>query len=58
MAVKQRTSIIPFAAILDGRQSLRWQEFLRPAYIGVAIFVLLLWWSHPLLLVATSKVQW
>ena len=57
MAVKQRTSIIPFA-ILDGRQSLRWQEFLRPAYIGVAIFVLLLWWSHPLLLVATSKVQW
>ncbi|MFB2772580.1 NnrU family protein [Pelatocladus sp. BLCC-F211] len=57
-AVKQRTSIIPFAAILDGRQSLRWQEFLRPAYIGVAIFVLLLWWSHPLLLVATSKVQW
>ena len=36
--VKQRTSIIPFQAIIDGRQSLHWQEFLRPAYLGVAIF--------------------
>ncbi|RUR86704.1 hypothetical protein PCC6912_01470 [Chlorogloeopsis fritschii PCC 6912] len=57
-AVKQRTSIIPFAAIVDGRQHLEWREFFRPAYLGVAIFVILLWWSHPLLLTATSKVQW
>jgi uncharacterized membrane protein len=55
--VKQRTSIMPFAAVLDGRQSILWQEFLRPAYLGVAIFVLLLWWSHPLLLEATSKIE-
>ncbi len=56
--VKQRTSIIPFLAIIDGRQSLKLQEFLRPAYLGVLIFVVLFWWSHPLLLVATSKVEW
>ncbi|MBD2165913.1 hypothetical protein H6G04_16065 [Calothrix membranacea FACHB-236] len=56
--VKQRTSIIPFLAIIDGRQSLKLQEFLRPAYLGVAIFVALLWWSHPLLLAATSKLTW
>ena len=56
--VKQRTSIIPFQAIIDGRQSLNWQEFLRPAYLGVAIFTGLLWWSHPLLLVATSRIMW
>ena len=56
--VKQRTSIIPFQAIIDGRQSLNWQEFLRPAYLGVAIFIGLLWWSHPLLLVATSRIMW
>ena len=56
--VKQRTSIIPFGAVLDGRQSLKWQEFLRPAYLGVAIFILLLWWSHPLLIQATSNVKW
>ena len=56
--VKQRTSIIPFAAIIDGRQSIKWQEFIRPAYLGVAIFVALFWWAHPLLLVATSRLNW
>ncbi|MBK1988402.1 hypothetical protein A0J48_012785 [Sphaerospermopsis aphanizomenoides BCCUSP55] len=58
VAVKQRTSIIPFLAILDGRQSLQWQEFVRPAYLGVGIFVILLWWLHPLLIVATSRLAW
>jgi uncharacterized membrane protein len=56
--VKQRTSIIPFQAIIDGRQSLKWEEFLRPAYLGVTIFTGLLWWSHPLLLVAASGIMW
>ena len=56
--LKQRTSIIPFQAIIDGRQSLNWEEFLRPAYLGVAIFTGLLWWSHPLLFVATSRIMW
>lgn len=56
--VKQRTSIIPFGAIIDGRQSLKWQEFIRPAYLGVAIFVGLFWWAHPLLLVATGRLDW
>ncbi|MBR8838262.1 MAG: hypothetical protein DSM106950_30745 [Stigonema ocellatum SAG 48.90 = DSM 106950] len=55
--LKQRTSIIPFVAILDGRQSIKWQEFVRPAYLGVTVFVLLLWWSHPLLYHATSMIQ-
>jgi uncharacterized membrane protein len=54
---KQRTSVIPFAAVLDGRQSIVWQEFFRPAYLGVAVFVLLLWWSHPLLFEATAKID-
>ena len=56
--VKQRTSIIPFRAIIDGRQSIKWQEFIRPAYLGVAIFIGLLSWAHPLLLVATSRIEW
>ncbi|UKO99210.1 NnrU family protein [Nostoc sp. UHCC 0870] len=56
--VKQRTSIMPFAAVIDGRQSLKWQEFIRPAYLGVGIFIGLLWWAHPLLIVATSRVSW
>jgi uncharacterized membrane protein len=57
-SVKSRTSITPFLAIIQGRQTLNLQEFLRPAYLGVAVFVLLLWWSHPLFIQATSKVDW
>ncbi|MEM7579560.1 MAG: NnrU family protein [Mastigocoleus sp.] len=55
--VKARTSIVPFLAIIDGRQSIKWQEFVRPAYLGIIIFVLLFWWSHPLLIQATSKIE-
>ena len=57
-AVKERTSVIPFLAILDGRQSLKLPEFLRPAYLGVLGFILLLWWGHPWLLQVTAKVSW
>lgn len=58
LAVKERTSIIPFKAIIEGKQSLKWSEFLRPAYLGVLVFVLLLWYAHPWLLQATSKIYW
>jgi len=57
-AVKARTSIIPFLAVIQGRQTLKWQEFLRPAYLGVTAFVFLFWWAHPLLLQATANVNW
>lgn len=56
--VKARTSVIPFLAIADGRQTLKWQEFARPAYLGVAVFVMLLWWAHPWLMQATARVYW
>jgi uncharacterized membrane protein len=55
-AVKARTSVIPFLAILDGRQTLEFKEFLRPAYVGVAIFVLLFWFAHPLFIQATGNL--
>ena len=57
-AVKARTSVIPFGAIVQGRQSLQLQEFLCPAYLGVIGFVLLFWWAHPILIRATSSVDW
>ncbi|MGI0488355.1 NnrU family protein [Pantanalinema rosaneae CENA516] len=56
--VKARTSVIPFVAILQGHQTLKLTEFLRPAYVGVAGFILLLWWAHPLLIQATANVPW
>lgn len=55
-AVKARTSVIPFAAVLDGRQTLELKEFLRPAYVGVTAFVLLFWWLHPVLIDLTARV--
>jgi uncharacterized membrane protein len=55
---KARTSVVPFAAIVQGRQELVWGEFLKPAYVGVAAFIGLFWWLHPILIDATSRVAW
>ena len=57
LKVKERTSIIPGLAILDGRQQLKLKEFLTPAYVGVTGFVLLFWWLHPWLMISTGKVN-
>jgi uncharacterized membrane protein len=56
--VQARTSIWPFVAILQGKQQLKWTEFLRPAYVGVAIFVGLFWYGHPYLVGWTAMVPW
>ncbi|MFZ9736842.1 MAG: NnrU family protein [Prochlorotrichaceae cyanobacterium] len=48
--VQERTSIIPFLAIVQGKQTLVWQEFFKPAYLGVAGFILLFWYAHPALM--------
>ncbi|CAD5982458.1 15-cis-zeta-carotene isomerase, chloroplastic [Planktothrix tepida] len=56
--VKSRTSVIPFLAIVQGRQTFEWKEFFRWAYLGVGLFILLLWQAHPLLIRATGNVDW
>jgi len=56
--VKERTSVMPFLAIWEGRQTLIWSEFLRPSYLGVTAFILLLWFGHPWLVNATAKIPW
>jgi uncharacterized membrane protein len=56
--VKDRTSVIPFLAIFQGRQILQLEEFLKPAYVGVAAFIGLLWWGHPWLIAVTAQVSW
>lgn len=59
LALKERTSIMPFVAIIQGRQTLVWREFWRWAYVGVGIFVFALWQAHPLLILvsATSNID-
>ena len=56
--LKERTSVVPFLAIARGEQTLELREFFRWAYLGVAIFIVLLWQAHPLLIRATSNVPW
>lgn len=58
LQLKERTSVIPFLAILEGRQGLKWQEFIRPAYLGVIGFVFLLWCGHPWLIQVSAQIGW
>ncbi|NQV10476.1 MAG: hypothetical protein HQ527_04825 [Cyanobacteria bacterium] len=54
-AVKANTSVLPFRAVLDGRQSLVLAEFLRPSQLGIAIAIGALWWSHRYIGLAASS---
>lgn len=56
--IKSRTSIVPFLAILQKRQTLDLLEFLRPSYVGVVIFTGLLWEIHPFLMRVTRNIYW
>lgn len=56
--IKSHTSIFPFQAILQKRQTLDLLEFLKPSYLGVAIFTGVLWKIHPLLMRATGSIDW
>ncbi|MEG4409123.1 MULTISPECIES: NnrU family protein [unclassified Microcoleus] len=56
--IKSRTSIIPFLAILQKRQTLDLLEFLRPSYVGVVLFTGLLWEIHPFLMRVTRNIYW
>lgn len=60
-ALKERTSVIPFAAILDGRQVLPqeyWREFLRAPYLFLVPFCIGCYLSHPLMQRASLWLGW
>ncbi|WP_299485729.1 NnrU family protein [Acaryochloris sp. IP29b_bin.137] len=57
-AVKARTSIVPFLAIAQGKQTFQLREFFKLAYVGVAGFVWLFWIAHPLMMRAAFNVRW
>ena len=55
--LKASTSVVPFAAVLDGRQQLQWQEFVRPSQLGIAIAVGVFWWAHHYISSASQLVR-
>jgi uncharacterized membrane protein len=57
-SVRTQTSVIPFLAIAQGKQTLKLQEFVRPAYLGIAAFVALFWWAHPWMIRAAMDIHW
>lgn len=60
-AVKKRTSIVPFAAILDGRQKLPkdyYKEFLRLPYLSITALTLGAYFAHPLMQAASFRLHW
>ncbi|KAI0492657.1 hypothetical protein KFK09_026933 [Dendrobium nobile] len=60
-AVKSRTSIVPFAAILDGRQRVPkdyHKEFLRLPYLTITALTLGAYFAHPLMQASSFGLHW
>ena len=51
---KNNTSIIPFAAIFDGRQQIKLKEFFRFSQLGILIAIAVIWWSHKYINIAVT----
>ncbi|AFY72218.1 putative membrane protein [Synechococcus sp. PCC 7502] len=58
LEIKNRTSVIPFLAVWQGKQEIQWQEFLRPAYIGVLIAVVAFRLLHPVAIAGAAQINW
>jgi zeta-carotene isomerase len=59
--VKKRTSVFPFAAILDGSQKLPkdyYKEFIRLPYLTITGLTLGAYFAHPLMQAASFRLHW
>ena len=51
---KESTSIIPFAAVIDGRQQIKVKEFFKLSQLGILIAIAVIWWSHKYINIAVT----
>jgi len=59
--VRSKTSVVPFAAILDGRQELPpdfYKEFLRLPYLTIVIGSVIAYYAHPYMQAGAALVHW
>ena len=60
VAVRERTSVVPFAAVLDGRQTLPadfYKELLRAPYALIAVATLGAYFAHPYMQAGAALVR-
>ncbi|EKX54233.1 hypothetical protein GUITHDRAFT_63717 [Guillardia theta CCMP2712] len=60
-AVKSRTSVLPFAAIAEGRQTLPedyYKEFLRAPYVAITVGTVAAYFAHPLMQGYSYLLKW
>jgi len=59
--IKERTSVVPFAAIIDGRQKLPENyilEFARGPYLVVLVGTLGAYFAHPFMQAGSALLKW
>jgi len=60
-AIKEQTSIMPFQAIVEGRQKLPddyYKEFLRGPYVLVVVGTLTAYYAHPYMMAGAALLRW
>ena len=55
LELQSQTSVVPFIAVLDGRQKLVLKEFLRPSQLGILITIGFFWWAHQFILLGSQS---
>ena len=61
VTLKSRTSVVPFQAIIEGRQQLPddfYTEFLRGPYVLVVIGTIGAYFAHPWMMAGASLLNW
>ena len=51
---KDSTSILPFVAVLEGRQQVKIKEFFKLSQLGILVAIAIIWWSHKYINIAVT----
>jgi zeta-carotene isomerase len=61
LLIKERTSVVPFAAIISGKQELPpdfYKEFLRLPYLTIIIGSIVAYYAHPFMQAGSALLDW
>ena len=52
---RESTSVIPFLAIIEGRQVFKFKEYLKLSQLGILIAIIVIWTSHKYINIAVTQ---